>query len=82
MLGGVSLVRAKTEFDSVPSGLVVVPRTNIDYVVAPTVGLEVPVMIGSHFSLVPALQMSPFTLRTDGTNGVAIRPGLAFRWIS
>jgi hypothetical protein len=82
ILGGISFLHVKTRFDSIPSGLVVVPHTNIDNVVAPTVGVEVPVMLGSHFSVVPALRVKAFTLRTNGTNGFAIRPGVAIRWIS
>ena len=82
VLGGISFLHAKTQFDSIPSGLVVAPHTNINNVVAPTVGVEVPLMLGSHFSVVPALRVTAFTLRTDGTNGFAIRPGVAIRWIS
>ena len=82
VLGGISFLHVKTQFDSIPSGLVVVPHTNIDNVVAPTVGVEVPLMLGSHFSVVPALRVNAFTLCTNGTNGFAIRPGVAIRWIS
>lgn len=82
VLGGISFLHVKTQFDSIPSGLVVVPHTDIDNVVSPTAGVEVPVMLGSHFSVVPALRVHAFTLRTSGTNGFAIRPGVALRWIS
>ena len=82
VLGGISFLRVKTQFDSIPSGLVVVPHTDIDNVVAPTVGVEVPLMLGSHFSVVPALRANAFTLRTNATSGFAIRPGVAIRWIS
>jgi hypothetical protein len=82
VLGGVSFLHAKTEFDSIPSGLVVVPHTDIDNVVSPTVGVEAPLMLGSHFGVVPALRVNAFTLRTSGANGFAIRPGVAVRWIN
>ena len=65
VLGGISFLHAKTQFDSIPAGLVVVPHTDIDNVVAPTVGIEVPIMFGSHFSVVPALRVHAFTLRTS-----------------
>jgi hypothetical protein len=81
VLGGVSFLHVKTEVDSIPAGLLVVPHTNIDNVAAPTVGVEVPIMIGSSFAVVPALRMFSFELRTDRTNGFAIRPGVAVRWI-
>ena len=81
VLGGISFLHVKTQFDSVPSGLVVVPHTDIDNVASPTVGVEVPLMLGSHFSVVPALRVNAFTLRTNGTSGFAIRPGVAIRWI-
>jgi len=82
VLGGISFLHVKTQFDSIPSGLVVVPHTDIDNVVAPTVGVEVPLMLGSHFSIVPGLRVEAFTLRTNNTNGFLIRPGLAIRWIN
>jgi Outer membrane protein beta-barrel domain len=82
VLGGVSFLHVKTQFDSIPSGLVVVPHTDIDNVVSATVGVEVPLRLSGHFSVVPALRMNAFTLRTSGMNGFAIRPGVAFRWIS
>lgn len=82
VLGGVSFLHVKTDLDSIPTGIVVVPHTNIDNVAAPTVGAEVPIMLGSHFAIVPALRVHAFVLRTDGTNGFAIRPGVAVRWIS
>jgi hypothetical protein len=80
VLGGISLLHAKTDLDSIPAGLVVVPHTNIDNVVAPTVGAEIPILLGSHVSIVPALRVHSFTLRTDGTSGFAIRPGVGIRW--
>jgi Outer membrane protein beta-barrel domain len=79
VLGGISFLHVKTEFDSVPSGLVVVPHTDIDNVVSPTVGVELPLMLGTHFSVVPALRVSAFTLRTNGINGFVLRPGVAVR---
>ena len=81
VLGGVSFLHVKTEVDSIPAGLVIVQRTSIDNVASPTVGVEVPIMIGSNFAVVPALRVHSFELRTDGTNGFAIRPGVAVRWI-
>jgi hypothetical protein len=80
VLGGVSFLHVKTEIDSVPAGLVVVPHTNIDNVASPTLGVEVPITLGSHVAIVPALRVHAFELRTDGTNGFAIRPGVAVRW--
>ena len=80
VIGGISFLHVKTDVDSVPAGLVVVSHTNIDNVAAPTVGAEVAIMLGSHVSIVPALRAHAFTLRTDGTNGFAIRPGVAIRW--
>ena len=82
VLGGISFLHSRTQFDSIPSGLVVVPHTDIDNVVSPTVGVEVPLMLSGHFSVVPALRMNAFTLHTSEMNGFAIRPGVAFRWIS
>jgi hypothetical protein len=81
VLGGISFLHVKTQFDSIPPGLVVVPHTNIDNVVSPTVGVEIPLVLGPHFSVVPALRVNPFTLHTDETSGFAIRPGVAIRWI-
>jgi len=82
VLAGISFLHVKTQFDSIPPGLVIVAHTDIDNVAAPTVGAEVPIMLGSHVSVVPALRVQAFTLRTNGTNGFAIRPGVAIRWIS
>lgn len=79
VLGGISFLHVKTEFDSVPSGLVIIPHTDIDNVVSPTVGVEVPLMLGPHFSVVPALRVNAFTLRTNGMNGFVLRPGVAVR---
>jgi hypothetical protein len=81
VLGGVSFLHVKTEVGSIPAGLVIVERTSIDNVASPTVGVEVPILIGSNFAVVPALRVQSFELRTDGTNGFAIRPGVAVRWI-
>jgi hypothetical protein len=80
VLGGISFLHVKTQFDSIPSGLVVIPHTNIDNVVAPTVGVEMPLMLGAHFSVVPGMRAKAFSLRTDGTNGFLILPGVAIRW--
>jgi hypothetical protein len=82
VLGGISFLHVKTQFDSIPSGLAVVPHTNIDNVVAPTVGVEIPLMLGAHFSVVPGMRAKAFTLRTDGTNGFLLLPGVAIRWIN
>jgi hypothetical protein len=79
VLGGISFLHVETEFDSIPSGLVVVPHTDIDNVVSPTVGVELPLMLSTHFSVVPSLRVSAFTLRTNGIAGVALRPGIAVR---
>jgi hypothetical protein len=81
VLGGISFLHVKTDIDSIPAGLLVVPHTNIDNVASPTVGVEVPVMLGSHVAVVPALRVHAFVLRTDDTNGFAIRPGVAVRWM-
>jgi hypothetical protein len=80
VLGGISFLHVKTQFDSIPSGLVVIPHTNIDNVVAPTVGVEMPLMLSAHFSVVPGMRAKAFSLRTDGTNGFLILPGVAIRW--
>lgn len=82
VVGGISFLHSKTEVDSVPVGIVVVPHTNLDNVAGPTVGAEVAIMLGTHVSVVPGLRVHAFTLRTDGTNGFAIRPGIGIRWIS
>lgn len=79
VLGGISFLHVATEFDSVPPGLVVLAHTDIDNVVSPTVGVEMPVMLGAHFSVVPALRVNAFALRTNGINGFALRPGIAVR---
>jgi hypothetical protein len=81
ILGGISFLHVKTDIDSIPAGLLVVPHTNIDNVASPTLGVEVPIVLGSHFAVVPALRVHAFVLRTDDTNGFAIRPGVAVRWI-
>jgi len=81
VLAGISFLHVETEFDSVPSGLVVVPHTDIDNVVSPTVGVEVPIVLGSHFRVVPALRVTAFTLQTSGMNGFALRPAVAVRWV-
>jgi hypothetical protein len=81
VLGGISFLHVKTDVDSIPAGLLVVPHTNIDNVASPTLGVEVPIMLGSHVAVVPALRVHAFVLRTDDTNGFAIRPGVAVRWI-
>jgi hypothetical protein len=81
VLGGVSFLHIKTEIDSIPAGLVIVQRTSIANVASPTVGIEVPIMIGSNFAVVPGLRVQSFELRPGGTNGFAIRPGVAVRWI-
>jgi hypothetical protein len=81
VLGGISFLHVKTDIDSIPAGLLVVPHTNIDNVASPTVGAEVAIMLGSHVAVVPALRVHAFVLRTDDTNGFAIRPGVAVRWM-
>jgi hypothetical protein len=81
VLGGVSFLHVKTDIDSIPTGLLVVPHTNIDNVASPTVGAEVPIMLGSHVAVVPALRVLAFALRTGDTKGFAIRPGVAVRWM-
>lgn len=80
VLGGLTFLQARTRVDSVPSGILIEAHTNIDNVAAPTVGAEVPIMLGPHFSIVPALRVHAFTLRTDVANGFAIRPGIGVRW--
>ncbi len=79
VLGGISFLHVATEFDSVPPGLVVVAHTDIDNVVSPIVGVEMPLILGAHFSVVPALRVNAFALRTNGINGFALRPGIAVR---
>ena len=81
VLGGISFLHVKTDIDSIPSGLLVVPHTNIDNVAAPTLGAEVAIMLGSHVAVVPALRAHAFTLRTGDTKGFDIRPGVAVRWL-
>jgi hypothetical protein len=81
VLGGISFLHVKTDIDSIPVGLLVVPHTNIDNVASPTLGVEVPIVLGSHFAVVPTLRLHAFVLRTDDTNGFAIRPGVAIRWM-
>lgn len=81
VVGGISFLHSKTDVDSLPPGLVVIPHTNIDNVAAPTVGAELPIMLTSHVSIVPGLRVHAFTLHTDGTTGLGIRPGIGIRWI-
>jgi hypothetical protein len=81
VLGGISFLHVKTQFDSIPAGLAVVPHTDVDNIGAPTVGIEVPLLFGSHFSVVPAVRADAFTLRTSDIGGFLIRPGVAVRWI-
>lgn len=81
VLSGVSFLHVKTEVDSIPAGLVIVQRTSIDNVASPTVGVEVPIRLGSNFAVVPALRVHAFELHTDGSSGFAIRPGVAVRWM-
>ena len=80
VLAGISFLHVTTRFDSIPSGLVVVPHTDTDNVAAPTVGAEVPITLFRHVSVVPALRAHAFTLSKDGRGGFAIRPGVAIRW--
>jgi len=79
VLGGVSFLHVRTQVDSIPSGLVVDPHTQIDNVAVPTIGAEVPIMLFRHLSVVPGLRAHTFTL-SDGTGGFAIRPGVGIRW--
>ena len=80
VLGGISFLHVKTDINSIPSGLVAA-HTNIDNVASPTLGAELPIMLGSHVAVVPALRVLAFTLRTGDTKGFAIRPGVAVRWV-
>jgi hypothetical protein len=80
VLGGISFLHVKTDIDSTPAGLVPT-HTNIDNVASPTLGAEVPIMLGSHVAVVPSLRVHAFVLRTEDTNGFAIRPGVAVRWM-
>jgi hypothetical protein len=82
VVGGISFLHSKTEVDSVPAGLVVIPHTNVDNVAAPTVGVEIPIVLTSHVSIVPGLRVHAFTLRTDGISGFGMRPGIGIRWIN
>lgn len=81
VLGGVSFLHVKTDVDSIPAGLLVVPHTNVDNVVSPTVGVELPISLSSHVAVVPTLRVHAFVLHTDDTSGFAIRPGVAVRWV-
>lgn len=81
VLGGISFLHVKTDVDSVPAGVLVVPHTNIDNVASPTLGVEAPIMLGSHVAVVPALHVRAFSLRTNDTSGFDIRPGVAVRWV-
>lgn len=80
VLAGISFLHVTTQFDSIPSGLVVSPHTDINNVAAPTLGVEVPITLFRHFSVVPELRVHAFTLGKDGTGGFAIRPGVVIRW--
>jgi hypothetical protein len=80
VLGGISFLHVKTDINSIPSGLVAA-HTNIDNVASPTLGAELPIMLGSHVAVVPALRVFAFALRTGDTKGFAIRPGVAVRWV-
>src|SRR5207249_11089639 len=68
-LAGISFLHVKTEFDSIPSGLVVAAHTQIDNAAGPTVGVEVPIRLFGHFSAVPVLRVHAFTLTHDGAGG-------------
>jgi hypothetical protein len=81
VLGGVSFLHVRSDIDSIPPGLVIVPHTTLDHVASPTIGAEVPIMLGSHVAIVPALRVHAFALRTNGSNGFAIRPGVGVHWI-
>jgi len=80
VLGGISFLYVKTDVSTIP-GLLVVPHTDIDNVASPTLGAEVPIMLGSHVAVVPTLRVHAFVLRRDDTSGFAIRPGVALRWM-
>ena len=80
VLGGISFLYVKTDVSTIP-GLLVVPHTDIDNVASPTLGAEVPIMLGSHVAVVPTLRVHAFVLRRDDTSGFAIRPGIALRWM-
>jgi len=80
VLGGLSLLHVKTTIDSIPAGVVIAPRTRIDNVAAPTVGVEIPIVLFQNFSVVPGLRVHAFSLSTGGAGGFAIRPGIGIRW--
>ena len=82
VLGGISFLHVTTRFDSIPSGLVVVPHTEIDNVAAATVGAEVPITLFRNLSVVPGLRAHAFTLGRDRMGAFALRPGVAIRWTS
>ena len=81
VLGGISFLYVKTDVNTIPAGLLLVPRTDIDNVASPTLGAEVPIMLGSHVAVVPSLRVHAFVLRRDDASGFAIRPGVALRWM-
>ena len=81
VLAGLSFLHVKTQFDSIPSGLVI-KHTEIDNVAAPTIGAEVPITLFRHVSVVFGLRAHAFTLSKDKAGGFAIRPGFGIRWSS
>jgi hypothetical protein len=80
VVGGLSFLNVKSSVDSIPPRVVIEPGTRIDNVAAPTVGIEIPIMLFRHVSVVPGLRAHAFSLSRDGAGGFAIRPGIGFHW--
>lgn len=80
VVGGLSLLHVKTSVDSIPARVVIEPRTRIDNVAAPTVGVEIPILLFQGVSIVPGVRAHAFSLGREGAGGFAIRPGVGIRW--
>lgn len=80
VVGGMSFLNVKTSVDSIPARVVIEPRTRVDNVAAPTVGIEIPIVLFQGVTVVPGLRAHAFSLGRNGGGGFAIRPGVGIRW--
>jgi hypothetical protein len=82
-LAGLSLVRLRRDFhteapDTTPAGLIPKPASTVDYSAAPTIGIDARIAIGDHFSFVPGVHATVFSV--SDVNGLFVRPHVALRW--
>jgi hypothetical protein len=83
LLAGMSILHLRQTFeasapDSVPSSLIPRPVETVDYVAAPTIGVDAEVDWGAHLALVPAIHVTTFSARE--VSGLLLRPRVGIRW--